>query len=196
MLSDEQLQANRENALLGGVKTDEGKSVSRFNAMRHGILTKFLTEEETTHALEIQNMLIDEFQPQSTIEYILIERIAMSYIRLERVGKAEKEQWMKINNPHQVKIIPAIDLTPIYGETQEIINEGYTPKVNNEHMELLERTYLRYETSIERNLYKALHELQRIQASRNGQPVQLPIAVDVSVDQDKNQITNGNGFVS
>jgi len=42
---------------------------------------------------------------------------------------------------------------------------------------------IRYETSIERGIYKALHELQRIQASRNGQQVPLPLAVDVDVNQ-------------
>ncbi len=39
----------------------------------------------------------------------------------------------------------------------------------------------RYETSIERSFYKALHELQRMQASREGKEVPLPLAVDVDV---------------
>jgi hypothetical protein len=39
----------------------------------------------------------------------------------------------------------------------------------------------RYETSIERSFYKALHELQRMQAARQGKDVPLPIAVDVDV---------------
>jgi hypothetical protein len=40
---------------------------------------------------------------------------------------------------------------------------------------------LRYETSIERSIYRALHELQRIQASRNGEMVPVPLAFDVDV---------------
>jgi hypothetical protein len=40
----------------------------------------------------------------------------------------------------------------------------------------------RYETTIERSLYKALHELQRLQAARGAEGnVQPPIAVDVDV---------------
>lgn len=39
----------------------------------------------------------------------------------------------------------------------------------------------RYETALERSLYKALHEFQRLQAARNGQPVPIPEAVDVDV---------------
>jgi hypothetical protein len=39
----------------------------------------------------------------------------------------------------------------------------------------------RYETTLERSLYKALHELQRLQAGRDGQAVPLPEAVDLNV---------------
>lgn len=39
----------------------------------------------------------------------------------------------------------------------------------------------RYEASIERSFYKALHELQRMQAVRQGKEVPLPVAVDVDV---------------
>jgi hypothetical protein len=38
----------------------------------------------------------------------------------------------------------------------------------------------RYESSLERSLYKALHELQRIQAARQGQVVPPPVAIDVT----------------
>ena len=39
----------------------------------------------------------------------------------------------------------------------------------------------RYETHLERSFYKALHELQRLQAARSGQAVAAPIAVDVDL---------------
>ena len=39
----------------------------------------------------------------------------------------------------------------------------------------------RYETAIERGLYRALHELERRQAARLGGSVPAPVAVDVDV---------------
>jgi hypothetical protein len=39
----------------------------------------------------------------------------------------------------------------------------------------------RYETAIERGVYKALHELQRLQAARSGQVVLPPTAADVDI---------------
>lgn len=38
--SQKQIDANRENGKLGGVKTDEGKTVSRYNAIKHGLLSE------------------------------------------------------------------------------------------------------------------------------------------------------------
>ncbi len=39
----------------------------------------------------------------------------------------------------------------------------------------------RYEVTIERGLYKALHELQRLQAARAGKDTPLPVAIDIDV---------------
>jgi hypothetical protein len=58
----------------------------------------------------------------------------------------------------------------------------------------------RYEVTLERSLYKALHELQRLQAARDGQAVPLPVVVDVSVSDEgdemaligKNRTISGN----
>jgi hypothetical protein len=42
-------------------------------------------------------------------------------------------------------------------------------------------TLSRYETSIERSVFKALHELERRQALRQGKEVPVPLAVDIDV---------------
>lgn len=46
---------------------------------------------------------------------------------------------------------------------------------------------LRYETTIERQLYRAIHELQRLQAGRAGERVLPPVVVDVSCDGGETQ---------
>jgi hypothetical protein len=40
----------------------------------------------------------------------------------------------------------------------------------------------RYELTLERSLYKALHELQRLQAERQGMPVLPPTTIDMTID--------------
>ena len=44
---------------------------------------------------------------------------------------------------------------------------------------------LRYETAIERSIYRALHELQRLQASRLGEKPPAPISVDVDISKEE-----------
>ena len=39
----------------------------------------------------------------------------------------------------------------------------------------------RYEVEIDRSVFRAFHELQRLQAARNGGAVPLPLAVDVNL---------------
>ena len=40
MVSKKQLVANKQNARKGGVKTAEGKSLTRLNALKHGLLSE------------------------------------------------------------------------------------------------------------------------------------------------------------
>lgn len=49
--------------------------------------------------------------------------------------------------------------------------------------------FFRYETMLEKSIYRALHELERVQAKRNGKEVPLPTMVDISLDSSfgKNQ---------
>ena len=42
----------------------------------------------------------------------------------------------------------------------------------------------RYETSKERQMYRALHELQRLQAARHNDVALAPVTVDVDVQGD------------
>jgi hypothetical protein len=48
---------------------------------------------------------------------------------------------------------------------------------------------LRYETHLARQTLQALHELQRLQATRSGQPAPLPAALDVTVESGTNAPT-------
>jgi len=185
MATEEQIEANKQNSLLGGVKTEEGKEISKLNAIKHGIFVQLLTKDEQELTKEIRESLMQDFQPKTSFESILVERIVVWSVRLQRVMKAETEQLIKIANPRIEKRVGGMqfDTDVVLGKVV-VEYEGYTPKMSEANIELLEKIYLRYETAIERNMYKALHELQRIQFARNGINVPAPVAVDVSVDQD------------
>lgn len=182
MTTEEQIQANRENAQLGGVKTPEGKAITRFNAIQHGILRQSLTEYEKELYPSLLDELVEELKPVGILETILVERVALCYLRLFRVAKSEREFLQSKLHPRITRNPVIDDLIKGYGE--EVVEEGYTPKIDVSIIRELDHTLLRYETTIERSLFKALHELQRLQAVRLGQKIPLPLAIDVNVNKE------------
>jgi hypothetical protein len=189
MTSDKQIEANRENGKLGGIKTEEGKDISKYNALKHGILKEVVSDYEQTFYEDITERLEDQFKPAGVLEKLLVDRIGVYYLKLFRVAKAENEYMKSTLDPRIVVIKDGLDLLSDYKETI-IENEGYTPKVKDTAIEKLSNTYLRYEISIENRLYKALHELQRLQAERKGEKVPPPFALDVGISRE-----DDNGFV-
>ena len=188
-ISEKQLKANQENGKKGGVKTDEGKETSKYNALKHGILKETVSEYEQSFSKDVMERLNSQFQPVGVLEKILLDRIAVYYVRLFRGAKAENEYMQSVLNPRQVtvnELIPPIVFTETIVE-----NEGYTPTVTYEMVDRLSSTFLRYEIALENRMYKAIHELQRMQAVRNGDNVPPPLALDVDMTGDKM-----DGFVS
>ncbi|OGJ55028.1 hypothetical protein A3D11_02240 [Candidatus Peribacteria bacterium RIFCSPHIGHO2_02_FULL_49_16] len=175
-ISPAQLEANRENAKLGGVKTERGKASIRFNARKHGILSNLISDYEKGVYEHYLNQVFEELRPETALEEILVERIAIYYLRLYRAGKAEKEYILSRLNPGE------FDLDAVMES-----DKGYKPVLKFEYVERLYGVYNRYETSIENRLYKAMHELERIQRMRKGEVITAPLAVDVQHE---------NGFVS
>jgi len=163
--SQKQTDANRENGKKGGIKTEEGKAISRYNALKHGLLSKeVLIKGEDEDALQdLQKKLRQELLPASEIELLLVDRIASNIWRLKRALSFENGEVL----------------------CTQLIAESTMGLMSNADR------FFRYETMLERGIYKALHELERIQAKRNGVNVPPPIALDIDISGGKE-----NGFVS
>lgn len=188
MTSQKQINANSNNARLGGVKTKSGKAVSKYNAQKHAILRQSVTEYEGDIHQELIADLEETYKPVGRMELILVERIALHYIKLFRIQKAETEMMKSIFNPRKVRIEGGFKpnrLHPVDGtwEPERVVvdNEGYTPKVKSETIDYSAQVFGRYETTVENKLYKALHELERLQRLRKGDSVAAPVAIDVAM---------------
>jgi len=192
MTTEKQVKANIKNSTLGGVKTEQGKSITKYNATRHGVLTKVLLPEEATEAKVIKEQLINDYMPETLTEELLIENMAVAYVRKERAINAEREYMLEILNPtvweERVKIpsmIAHLQTPPeLFGENEVVITkQGYKAKFTSNQINVMETTFAKYANTCERQFFKALHELQRLQAIRKGQQVLLPTSVDVSIDR-------------
>jgi hypothetical protein len=160
---------------------------------------------------ELNERLRDELQPVGEMESLLVDRIVTAYWRLRRLGRVEAgifawelygELAQRAQQEARRQERTFLDLI---GEDKEILDEQKHQEALSQAKEMkakrdaetttLGRTFIRdadkanafsklsrYETAIERSLYKALHELQRLQAARRAEGnVSPPVAVDVDV---------------
>jgi len=94
-VSEKQLQANRENAQKGGVKTPEGKAIVKYNALKHGLLAKevvITVGDGAENPEEFNALLADlkvQLSPEGVLEEMLVEKAAIAYWRLRRACKYE-----------------------------------------------------------------------------------------------------------
>jgi len=152
MATEKQILANRQNALKGGVKTAAGKSISKMNAVTHGILASdvLLPGEDVCQLSALHQVLLVEFAPANDMENILLERIISCLWRLKRTLRSER----KYSHPHPLATL---------GAQGDFVGGDYRYRSW--------QNFARYETSLENRFYKALRELDRLQSIRLGKPV-------------------------
>jgi hypothetical protein len=88
MASEKQLEANRANARRGtGPRTQAGKARSRLNSAKHGLTAKMLiiVGENADDFERLRAALMDDYDPQSTLECELVDRLGGIFWRLRRV---------------------------------------------------------------------------------------------------------------
>lgn len=131
----------------GGVKTNEGKAVSRYNAQRHGILRETVTEYEKVDAAAFFNDLAEDLEPRGRVQELLVESIASNAVRLQRISKAEAELMKEALSPEILSL--------------SMRDREYKPKVSMEVASNLS-LYSRYQTATENRIYRALVLLKQL----------------------------------
>jgi hypothetical protein len=161
--SPRQIAANQRNATRStGPKTPQGKAVVALNALQHGLLSRetVIQGESEAELVDLGKRLRRQLAPMGELELLLVDRIVSATWRLRR----------------------AIALETMLFETERGDHSAYhgalAYKGDRDRLQLLSR----YELTLERSLYKALHELQRLQAERRGVPVPPPAVVDMTLE--------------
>ncbi|MHB0856561.1 MAG: hypothetical protein ACYC5M_03205 [Anaerolineae bacterium] len=202
-VTEKQLAANRANALKAtGPRTIEGKARSRWNALTHGALAHAVIppDLEPFESRQAFNALLtalhEEFAPASAIEALLVERIATSYWRLARILQAESADIIRHQNrPLPVATPPSI--TRIFDrpgfDTAQALADHHPPAEPEPRPYLgvpyIDRSlqYARYEAAIERQLYRALDALERLQRLRLGDTVPPPLHLHIDTTVEDRQ---------
>jgi hypothetical protein len=162
MASVRQVAANRRNGLKGGVKTEEGKAVSRLNARKHGIFATALTPEDSEEASGIEEELVASIQPAGRVEEMLVEKIALTYLRMQRCARAEAEFHIETwREPHKVR--ESYDWERLQKRRRDG-DRGSTFRV--EKFERMVKLIDLYDARLTNQWLKLLHEVERLQALR------------------------------
>jgi hypothetical protein len=211
MSSERQVEANRRNAARStGPRSPEGKQAVRSNAVKHSLLSRevLVPGEDSAALAELSERMHHAWQPVGEWEDVLVDRIVQALWRLRRIGRVEAGVFsaayyehvsMKasaevrlhtrhiLDNGHDLTMVTdkaAHDAALKKKKEAENLAEGEVPSLGRAFFSK-ERTFAtlsRYETAIERGMFKALHELQRLQAARAGVVVPPPVVAEVDVD--------------
>ena len=161
MTSQRQIEANRRNAMNStGPRTTRGKAVVALNAVQHGLLSRqtVIQGEREAELVDLGKRLRGQLAPMGELELLLADRIISTAWRLRR----------------------AIALESLLFDTARDGSSAYDGalayKSDRDRLQL----FSRYELTLERSLFRALHELQRLQAERRGMPVPPPVAIDMT----------------
>ena len=168
------IESNRRNARRStGPRTQEGKAVASSNALRHGILSRVVTlpEEDRQAFDELSERMTARLAPEGPLEQCLVERITESVWRLRRVARAEAGVMTHRTSEARADLESS-------GRSGDAFAVGLIRDATGaDTMSKLSR----YERGLERGLYRALHELERLQAARRGDHVPPPAVVDIQV---------------
>ena len=178
-----QNEANRRNSQLStGPRTPEGKDRSSRNALKHGLTARqiVLPSESAADFELLRDAIHAHLAPDGPIENLLVDQIVAAAWRLRRSRVLETRFFHQRVDDLEEKLESYDDPADSIGLVYRYDATGSRALDN----------LSRFETRIERALYRALHELERRQARRNGQPVPLPIAADIDVTL--SQRTNAN----
>jgi hypothetical protein len=173
MSTEAQIAANRRNALLStGPRTEEGKAASRLNARKHGIFAAALTEKDHEELRGIHQRMVESLRPEGALEEVVVEKIALTCLRLQRCARAEAEYYGKVweelprlqpGSPRRRKGEPPPPPPPP------------PPPAYRFHPEAFERLISvtgRYDTTLTNQLLKLIGELRRLrrcgEAMRGG----------------------------
>ena len=196
-----------------GPKTPEGKAAVRLNAVQHGLLARdaVLPGEAADAFEDLSNEVWAELSPVGPIEKLLVDRIVNAMWRLRRSARAEtallhwRVYWVKTIrlgervHSHEKSAFDVSSLTivadqALHSEATEALGEVEAERDRDEVLlgcafdaDAKEGNTLtklaRYETRLERSLFRNLNELFRIQDKRrNRRPSSISDAVTLDAN--------------
>ena len=205
MASEKQIKTNQSNASKStGPKTAKGKAIAKLNSVKHGLLAKNMEILPTENRKDFDKLragLMDDLKPEGELENILMEQIVSATWRLRRIQQIETGllgwQYFEIQSERANKKAGTYEYDPfkrklilesslLYNESKlrekeaKEIAESDVPTLGMAFSKSQEdlAKLSRYQVAIERSLYKALEELEKLQSKRKS--TEKPMIIDIT----------------
>jgi hypothetical protein len=157
-----------------------GKAISRLNARKHGIFASALTPEDSEELFGIEDELAASLRPVGRVEQMLVEKLALTYLRMQRCARAEAEYHSQTwEGPNPV-------LNPYAAESlQERRDCGARASTfDAEAFERMVKLMDLYDARLTSQFLKLIHEIERLQRLRTDADAPWPLAAEVTVQTD------------
>jgi hypothetical protein len=176
MSSKRKTAANRAN----GQKSHGPKDTTstRFNATKHGLLANGISELDNAEGY--QALLVElssELQPVGPIETFMVESAALDIVRSRRARHLEAEYITSVLHPPTFGA-PLDDFKNLLEPVLQ--DPGLPAAIGPESAQKL-LGFQRYESTFRSWFFKTLHELERLQRTRQGERVPAPAVLDVNI---------------
>jgi hypothetical protein len=137
------------------------------NALRHGLLQKkiHLMQGESRYLYrKLNRSLFDHWRPENLAEQVLVQELVYNHWRLRRAYKLEGE---------------------FLEQAQTQADRHNVFSIETLRMQDFDR-FTRYIVSIQRQILRILHELEKLQASRTSQNMATSRVLDVDINPNYN----------
>lgn len=181
-MATSKVETNRKNALNStGPKTLAGKAAVSKNAVKHGAYSEALTmlRESPESFATLRAGMVESFRPVGAMEENLVERMASLWWRMERAKMvANQSLWMSARRRLKGSLEDMLEMDPFNEAVALDKDECRFPGAwDYDKQERL----LRHEVSLERSFFRVVHELERLQARREGGPVPPAMVGDLNL---------------
>lgn len=170
-VSAKKIAANKLNAKksTGPVNT----SITKFNGTKHGLQTVGVSELDNAEGHQVLlKTLMEEKKPVDEVETFLVETAALEMVRARRARRLDSA----MHPPIYHGTMPTEK--ELYKGT--LVDEGFLASLDPKEAQPLVSIYQRYESIIFGRLQKTMHELERVQRTRQGEIVPIPETLDVN----------------
>ena len=189
MSSQARVEANRRNALKStGPTTPEGKGAVRYNSLTHGAFAAdlLLPDEDAKAFRALEAGFLQSYQPAGQDEEFLVNRMILAAWRLHRLVAMESRvlRYHAGEGLSDAQVVRYLRSSLLDKEQPDDSGSHDSPRedlialawIRDGNGPNTMTKLLRYQNSLERSFYRALHQLQALRREPDAPPPHLPPA--------------------